>query len=327
MKYEIVPIEKLRPLEKVFPTHFKNLENMINSDGFILKAIIADKKTGTILDGSHRYVYFLKYGYKEVPVYFTDYSSDDTRVGTLLEHRFLIKGSTGISKRACLARAESGDLFSPRTTRHFFTFRKFDISLPLSQLKKGGCRDVSNLIADVSIFEEIEYNKKYISEIESETNIIIKYLSEVSETKEYLEKQVEKMDATRQVAFFPGKFHPPHIGHIQTILNIMPKYRKIIIGVSEHTPDQAVTTPNYIITMLKDFFKAYENVEIFKIKNVLVERDNIEDLPAFDVLLSGNEDVINWANRMGIKNEYTPRSAGPLCSGTEIRNKLLGESF
>ena len=72
MKYEIVPIEKLIPLEQVFPTHLKNLEEMIDRDDFILKAIIADKKTGTILDGSHRYVYFLKRGFKTVPVHWVD---------------------------------------------------------------------------------------------------------------------------------------------------------------------------------------------------------------------------------------------------------------
>ena len=69
MKYEIVPISRLRPLEKVFPEHLKNLETMINNDGFLLKAIIIDKKTGIVLDGSHRYVYLLKNGYKEAPVF------------------------------------------------------------------------------------------------------------------------------------------------------------------------------------------------------------------------------------------------------------------
>jgi hypothetical protein len=41
MKYDVVSIEKLRPLEKVFPRHLKNLEEMIDRDGFILKPITA----------------------------------------------------------------------------------------------------------------------------------------------------------------------------------------------------------------------------------------------------------------------------------------------
>ena len=44
MKYEIIPINKLIPLEKVFPIHLKNLEEMINKDGFVLKAIIIERE-------------------------------------------------------------------------------------------------------------------------------------------------------------------------------------------------------------------------------------------------------------------------------------------
>ena len=98
MKCEIVSIDKLLPLELVFPTHLKNLEDMINKDGFLLKAVIVDRKTGTVLDGSHRYVYLLKNGYKEVPVYWTDYDDENIRVGTILSHRFMIDGDCGISK-------------------------------------------------------------------------------------------------------------------------------------------------------------------------------------------------------------------------------------
>jgi hypothetical protein len=244
MKYEIVPIDKLVPLEKVFPIHLENLERMINKDKFILKALIVDKKDGIILDGSHRYVYLLKNGYKTVPVYWVDYDSDNIRVGTRLRHRFLINDDSGISKEECRQRALDGKLLLPRTTRHFFTFRKADISLPLDQLEKGELINVTYLISDVDISDEINHNKKYIEEIGEEMEIIIQYLFEVSQTREYLTKQIELMDQLREVAFFPGKFHPPHIGHIQTVLNILPKYRKIIIGVSEDMPkDVTITNP------------------------------------------------------------------------------------
>jgi hypothetical protein len=228
MKYEIVPIDSLKPLEKVFPTHLKNLEGSINTDGYMLKALIIDKKSGMVLDGSHRYVYLLKNGFKEAPVYLVDYDGEDVRVGTHLVHRFLIDEDSGISKGECIERSLSGNLFSPRTTRHFFTFRKSDIFLPLDQLKKGKPVDVSNLIFDVDVSEEIEHNREYINEINEEVEIIIQYLEEVSQTKKYLTKQIEAMDQSREVAFFPGKFHPPHIGHVQTILNILPKYRKCV---------------------------------------------------------------------------------------------------
>ena len=323
MKYEIVPIDKLVPLEKVFPTHLKNLEKMINEDGFVLKAIIADKKTGAILDGSHRYVYFLKNGYKKVPVHWVDYGGESVRVGTHLSHRFLIKGDPGISKKECRERALSGDLFPPRTTRHFFTFRKTDISLPLDQLAKGKPVDVSNFISDVDVSIEIEHNKKYINEINEEIEIIVQYLEEVSQTKRYLTDQIEYMDKTRRVAFFPGKFHPPHIGHIQTILNILPKYRKLIVGVSEHLPENGViATPADIMETLKSFFVNFDNIEVCKIKGILIEKKNVEDLPKFDVLLSGSSEVLNWAKSMSIDTKYIPRSSGIMCSGSEIRRAM-----
>jgi cytidyltransferase-like protein len=325
MHYEIVSINKLKPLEKVFPTHFKNLENMIEKDGFILKAIIADKKTGAIMDGSHRYVYFLKHGFKSVPVCWADYDDENVRVGTRLKQRFLIKSDT-ITKTECRKRALEGDLFPPRTTRHFFTFRKSDISLSLDRLDKGGPVDVSWLIADVDVSEEIEHNKKYIMEIDEEIEVIIRYLSEVIETKDYLNRHISLMDQYRQIAFFPGKFHPPHLGHIQTIQKISSKYKKVIVGVTGHMPEKdSVTTPDQIYLLLSSFFAGIKNIEVVYLKGTLVEKEDLSDLPQFDVLVSGNADVLAWAESRGVVSEYIERSEGFLCSGTEIRDLLKNE--
>jgi len=322
MKYDIISIDRLIPLEKVFPTHFKNLERMIDADGFMLKAIIIDKKTGTILDGSHRYVYLLKRGFKEAPVYIVDYDDENVRVGTHLNHRFFIDGDSGISKKECRDCALSGNLFLPRTTRHFFTFRKDDISLPLSCLKRGEPVDVKHLIADVDISEEIIYNEKYIREINEEVETIINYLSEVSQTKKYLIKQTTLMNESKKVAFFPGKFHPPHIGHILTILGILPKYKKLIIGISEDIPQKKVTNSSQIKNTLNLFFKNFDNVEIVLVKGVLTKKKDTKGLPKFDVLLSGNNEVLKWANQYGLSVKYINRSDGFLCSGTEIRSIL-----
>ena len=318
MKYEIVSIDKLIPLEQVFPTHLANLEEMIEEDGFVLKAIIADKKTGTVMDGSHRYVYFLKNGYKEVPVFWSDYDDENVRVGTHLSHRFLLE-CVNINKEECRRRALTGELFSPRTTRHFFAFRKSDISLPLSSLKRGEPADVSHLIADVEVSEEIAHNEKFIIELNEEVDIVINYLNEVLQTKLYLTSQIERMNTSKKVAFFPGKFHPPHIGHIHTLLTLLPQYSKLIIGVSEHQPEAAILTPDEIQASIESFFKDYDNVEVCRIKGVLVEKENLDDLPEFDVLLSGNEDVLEWAKKQGLGYKFVPRSVGYLYSGTEIR--------
>ena len=109
-KYNIVPIKTLKPLEKVFPIHLKNLAKMIEIDGIIKYPLIVDKNTGIVLDGSHRYVYFLGRGYKEIPVQFVDYNDENIRVGTHLMHRYIIEKDSGISKAEVLKRGLSGDL-------------------------------------------------------------------------------------------------------------------------------------------------------------------------------------------------------------------------
>jgi len=326
MKYEIVSIGKLIPLELVFSTHLKNLEAMIDNDGFMLKAIIADKNTGIVLDGSHRYVYLLKRGFKEAPVHWVDYADENIRVGTQLSHRFFIEDSVGISKAVCKGYALAGPLLPPRTTRHFFPFRKIDIALPLDHLKRGKSADVSHLISDADIIEEITHNEQYINEINDEVEIIINYLSEVSQTKSYLTKQVDLMKRSREVGFFPGKFHPPHVGHILTMLSLLPKYSKLIIGVTEDAPKEDVITVSGIIETLNSFFKNYDNVEICRIKGVLTKKTTTADLPEFDVLLSGNNRVLDWAENMGVSAQFVPRSEGFLCSGTEIREILNEDS-
>jgi len=319
MLYEIVPITMLKPLEKVFPCHLKNLEKMIDNDGFLLKALIVDKKTGIILEGNHRYAYLLKKGFIEVPVHFVNYNDENIRVGAKLKHRFLIEGTLKLSKKVCIDRGLSGDLFPPRTTRHFFTFRKRDINLDLNFLKYGPPVDVSHLIADVDISEEIANNECYVKEIDEELSVIISYLDEVYQTRCYLLEQIELMDLMRETVFFPGKFHPPHIGQIQTILKLIPKYKKVIVGVSEHMPDDAITTPTEILNALKDLFKPFNNVEVCIIKGILVEKKDTEGLPYFDVLLSGNPDVLDWAKKLNVRCDYIDRSFGALCSGTQVR--------
>ena len=62
----IVSIDHLKPLEKVFLYHLKNLSEMILKEGIVHTPIIADKKSGIVLDGSHRYIFFLMNGFEEV---------------------------------------------------------------------------------------------------------------------------------------------------------------------------------------------------------------------------------------------------------------------
>ena len=168
MKNNIVSIDRLKPLEKVFRYHLKNLSKMILNDGVVQSPVIADKKNGIVLDGSHRYIFFLMNGFRELPVRFVDYDDEHIRVGSRLIHRHLVEEKVEISKKEVTRRGLIGDLFSPRSTRHFFPFRKNErINVPLKLLKRGKKNDVEKFISKCSYHDEINHNKKYLSEIET----------------------------------------------------------------------------------------------------------------------------------------------------------------
>ena len=193
--YEIVNIELLKPLEKVFPNHLKNLSRLIIESKIVETPIIADQKTGIVLDGSHRYVFFLQHGYKKVPVKFVNYNDDNIRVGSLLIHRHLVDQRNTLSKDEVVKRGMSGTLFPPRTTRHFFPFRKNEyINVYLKDLTKGDELDVNDLIANVDIQQEIDHNKNYLKEIENEFDELIRYMEEIRQTKMYLIKQLSLLE-------------------------------------------------------------------------------------------------------------------------------------
>ena len=124
------------------------------------------------------------------------------------------------------------------------------------------------------------------------------------------------------IAFFPGKFHPPHLGHLKTILDLTKKYDKIIVGISEHIPNKTITTVDNIIIILQSLFENFDNIEVFRIKGTLIKRKSCRGIPKFDILLSGNIDVLEWALNLNIPHHFIQRSEGYLFSGTEIRNEL-----
>lgn len=325
MKFELSDINQLNPLEKVFPHHLENIKQLINRDGEIHKALIADRATGTVLDGSHRYAYLLAEGFGLAPVHWVDYQDENIRVGSRLAHRFLVDGNPSISKRECLRRSASGELFSPRTTRHFFPFRKSDIAAPLSDLQPGAARPIEHLLADADFAEEIAHNKRYLLEIDEELRTLSDYIAEMAESRTYLTTQVEMLNAALPTAFFPGKFHPPHMGHVQTILNVAPRYKKLIVGVTGDTPSDSVMTQAEVVNVLHDVLATINNIEVVSIAGTLVKKPDTKGLPAFDLLLSGNPAVIDWATRMGIRSQYVERSLGAHCSGEAMRAILHGE--
>ena len=316
----ITPINFLKPLEKVFLYHLKNLSKMILSKGIVQTPIIADKKHGIVLDGSHRYIFFLMNGFKEVPVKFVDYHDEHIRVGSRLIHRYLIEEKMNISKEEVIKRGLSGNLFPPRTTRHFFPFRKNErINLPLDSLKKGKNVDVGNFIADTTLQNEIDHNQKYLSEIENEFDELIRYMEEIRQTKNYLKNQILMMqEKPKSVAFFPGKFQPVHMGHITSIMKIFEDYEKIIIGITSDSPN--ILSLQKRKEVFQSVLSRFDKFEYVFFDTALIDIKDKTILPKFDVCVSGNQKVLDFMKKNNFKTRLLKRSSGVGYSGTEIRS-------
>ncbi len=193
LKMELIKIETLKPLELVLPSHLANIEAMIERDEIVKKPLIVDRKEKIVLDGSHRYAYLYGKGYEYAPAILVDYADEAIFVGKHLKHRFIKDEHFTISKVDVRQRAIHEKLYPPRTTRHFFPFRKEDFPIALEELKKGKNRDISHLLESISLADEIALDRGYINEIDEEIEVINRYLKEQRETKEYLLKQIEMM--------------------------------------------------------------------------------------------------------------------------------------
>ena len=193
LKMELIELKNLKPLERVLPSHLNNIQMMIERDGMVKKPLIVDREDSIVLDGSHRYAYLLQEGYRFAPVILVNYDDEAIFVGNHLRHRFLKDESFIISKAEVRDRAINENIYPPRTTRHFFPFRKEDFPVKLEKLEKENPHNIDYLIDKLSLNEEIVIDKNYIHEIDEEIAIIEKYLQEQKETKNYLLSQIEMM--------------------------------------------------------------------------------------------------------------------------------------
>jgi nicotinamide mononucleotide adenylyltransferase len=119
------------------------------------------------------------------------------------------------------------------------------------------------------------------------------------------------------IALFPGKFQPPHVGHIITVVRIYDEYKKIIVGVTEDGP--IVMAQNDRVEMLRELFKYMDKVSVIPLSGVLSEYEDSSLLPMFDICLSGNQKVVEKIRSFGMMAEHIDRSKGIGFSGTEIR--------
>jgi len=130
-----------------------------------------------------------------------------------------------------------------------------------------------------------------------------------------------------RIAIFPGRFQPPHLGHVLTLMRMYPLYSEIIIAVTTYTyggTKKHVMRQSEVKKILKKVFKHLPKYNVIIIGKGFIERDNYNDLPKFDVVVTGNMQIINKLEKLKIKTRYQPRSKiGKL----EINGQMLRELY
>jgi len=132
MKVELVPLEVLRPHEQILPKKVDQLEKMTHRWNAYTKPLLIDRATGTILDGHHRYEVAQRLELLCVPCVLIDYLED-----SLIELDIWPNcGRDEVTKNEVIQAALSGNLFTPKTSRHRLSDHLPPIAVSLSRLRK-----------------------------------------------------------------------------------------------------------------------------------------------------------------------------------------------
>jgi hypothetical protein len=185
-KMVFVPIDELKPHEKGSPLYLELLKREILKDGALKYPIIADEKTHVILDGMHRWLALKSLGYTLIPVMLVDaFQNPKVRVGTRRIHRYISDSKEKMTVEKVISAGLSRCLLKPRSTRHFFSFSKFQqINYPLQLLRKGTSQNVSEYLAKMTEEECRSAIKDWLAELTEELDFLAK-------RKEEVEKEME----------------------------------------------------------------------------------------------------------------------------------------
>jgi ParB-like chromosome segregation protein Spo0J len=95
------------------------------------KPLLIDRSTGTILDGHHRFHVAMRLELLCVPCVLIDYLED----GMIELDVWPNCGREDVTKKEVIEAALTGDLFSPKTSRHRLSDHLPPIAVPLSRLR------------------------------------------------------------------------------------------------------------------------------------------------------------------------------------------------
>lgn len=186
-----MPINELKPHEKGSPIYLELLKREILCDGVLRYPIIADETTHVILDGTHRWLALKNLGYTFIPTMLVNaLNNPKIRVGTKRIHRYVSESEEKITIKDVISAGISGCLMKPHSTRHFFSFSKFQqINYPLQLLEKNHPECVSEYLAKMDEKECKLAIKDWLKELIEELNFLAKRKEEVEkEMKDFLKR-------------------------------------------------------------------------------------------------------------------------------------------
>ena len=130
VRVQLIPVEVLKPHEQVIQKKVAQLEKMTMRWNAYTKPLLVDGATGTILDGHHRFEIAKRLGLQCLPCVVVDYLEDDSIALMLWPN----SDREVITKQDVIDAGMSGDLMSPKTSRHLSSDDLPPISVPLSRL-------------------------------------------------------------------------------------------------------------------------------------------------------------------------------------------------
>jgi len=109
-------------------------------------------------------------------------------------------------------------------------------------------------------------------------------------------------------------------------MRIYPIYDEIIIAITTYTyggKKKQVIPPQKSKEILERTFQHLPKIRVEIVGKAMMVRERFDDLPRFDVVVSGNLETIRKMEQVGIKARYVPRTKGLSgWSGKELREAL-----
>ena len=196
LEVALVPIDQLKPHEKGSSLYLKLLKQEIFRDGVLKYPIIAEHKSGVILDGMHRWLAIKSMGYTLIPaVRVNAFGGLRIRVGRRRIQQYTNGSNGDITVGKVIAAGLTGQLMEPRSTRHFFPFSKFQlINYPLPLLKKGSPQDVSKYLSKMDMKESGSAIRQWLEEITEELEFLTKKREEVEREREEFLNRMKSLE-------------------------------------------------------------------------------------------------------------------------------------